>query len=78
MFKYLPETTEKTNYIFFVVGLLGFGDNLQPRTSQNSLKKHVEMIEKSVILPNTFHVVAHLCTVYFECDTIFVFSSFSN
>ncbi|VVB14965.1 unnamed protein product [Arabis nemorensis] len=62
MFKYLPETTAKTNYRFFAVDLLGFGDSPKPRDSQYSLKEHVEMIEKSVILPNnltSFHVVAH-------------------
>lgn len=62
MFKYLPETTEGTNYRFFAIDLLGFGDSPKPRASQYSLKEHVEMIEKSVILPNnltSFHVVAH-------------------
>ncbi|KAG2273678.1 hypothetical protein Bca52824_056233 [Brassica carinata] len=62
VFKYLPETTEKTNYRFFAVDLLGFGDSPKPRDCRYSLQEHVEMIEKSVILPNnltSFHVVAH-------------------
>ncbi|KAF8103029.1 hypothetical protein N665_0189s0077 [Sinapis alba] len=62
VFKYLPETTEETNYRFFAVDLLGFGDSPKPRDCRYSLKEHVEMIEKSVISPNnltSFHVVAH-------------------
>ncbi|CAN6993135.1 unnamed protein product [Brassica oleracea var. botrytis] len=62
VFEYLPETTEKTNYRYFAVDLLGFGDSPKPRDCRYSLKEHVEMIEKSVILPNnltSFHVVAH-------------------
>ncbi|KAH0907173.1 hypothetical protein HID58_039000, partial [Brassica napus] len=62
VFKYLPDTTEKTNYRFFAVDLLGFGDSPKPRDCRYSLQEHVEMIEKSVILPNnltSFHVVAH-------------------
>ncbi|CAN8255988.1 unnamed protein product [Cochlearia groenlandica] len=62
MFKYLPESTDKTNYRFFAVDLLGFGNSPKPRDSRYSLKEHVEMIEKSVIIPNnltSFHVVAH-------------------
>ncbi|CAA7061459.1 unnamed protein product [Microthlaspi erraticum] len=59
VFKYLPE---KTNYRFFAVDLLGFGNSPKPRDSRYSLQEHVEMIEKSVILRNnltSFHVVAH-------------------
>ncbi|CAN8255924.1 unnamed protein product [Cochlearia groenlandica] len=62
MFKYLPESTEETNYRFFAVDLLGFGDSPKPRDSRYSLKEHVEMIDFSVIIPNnltSFHVVAH-------------------
>ncbi|CAF1887790.1 hypothetical protein YC2023_014289 [Brassica napus] len=31
VFEYLPETTEKTNYRYFAVDLLGFGDSPKPR-----------------------------------------------
>ncbi|XP_010549721.1 PREDICTED: probable lysophospholipase BODYGUARD 5 [Tarenaya hassleriana] len=51
-----------SNYKFFAVDLLGFGDSPKPRNNLYTLKDHVEMIEKSVILPyglNSFHVVAH-------------------
>ncbi|KAG8367739.1 hypothetical protein BUALT_Bualt16G0104200 [Buddleja alternifolia] len=52
----------KWNYRLFAVDLLGFGRSPKPRDCLYTLKDHLEMIEKSVIVPfqvNSFHLVAH-------------------
>ncbi|KAL0316653.1 UNVERIFIED_CONTAM: putative lysophospholipase BODYGUARD 4 [Sesamum radiatum] len=52
----------KQNYKLFAVDLLGFGRSPKPRDCLYTLKDHLEMIEKSVILPfqlKSFHLVAH-------------------
>lgn len=59
-----PNFSEKTNheYRLIAVDLLGFGKSPKPRDCSYTLKDHVEMIEKSVILPlemSSFHLVAH-------------------
>lgn len=53
---------KKGKYKLFSVDLLGFGRSPKPRECFYTLRDHVEMIEKSVILPfniNHFHLVAH-------------------
>ncbi|KAL0346055.1 UNVERIFIED_CONTAM: putative lysophospholipase BODYGUARD 4 [Sesamum radiatum] len=52
----------KQNYKLFAVDLLGFGSSPKPRDCLYTLRDHLEMIEKSVILPfhvKSFHLVAH-------------------
>lgn len=52
----------KQNYKLFAVDLLGFGASPKPMDCLYTLKDHLEMIEKSVIIPfklNSFHLVAH-------------------
>ncbi|XP_022633480.1 probable lysophospholipase BODYGUARD 5 isoform X2 [Vigna radiata var. radiata] len=59
-----PYFSEKTNHEYRLIGidLLGFGKSPKPRDCSYTLQDHVEMIEKSVVLPlemTTFHLVAH-------------------
>ncbi|XP_051140885.1 probable lysophospholipase BODYGUARD 4 [Andrographis paniculata] len=52
----------RQSYRLFAVDLLGFGRSPKPRNCLYTLNDHLEMIEKSVILPyrmKSFHVVAH-------------------
>ncbi|KAK4431982.1 putative lysophospholipase BODYGUARD 4 [Sesamum alatum] len=52
----------KQNYKLFAVDLLGFGRSPKPSDCLYMLRDHLEMIEKSVILPfqvKSFHLVAH-------------------
>ncbi|XP_074271095.1 putative lysophospholipase BODYGUARD 4 isoform X1 [Silene latifolia] len=61
VFRYLTEDTKK-KYRLFAVDLLGFGTSPKPKDCLYTLDDHVEMIEKSVILPlglKSFHLVAH-------------------
>lgn len=46
----------------FAVDLLGFGSSPKPEDCLYTLRDHVEMIERSVIVPfelDSFHLVAH-------------------
>jgi len=59
-----PYFSEKANHKYRLIGidLLGFGKSPKPRDCSYTLKDHVEMIEKSVVLPlelSSFHLVAH-------------------
>ncbi|KAI3446619.1 hypothetical protein Pfo_003284 [Paulownia fortunei] len=61
VFPNLSEDAQQ-NYRLFAVDLLGFGSSPKPRNCFYTLRDHLEMIEKSVILPfqvNSFHLVAH-------------------
>ncbi|VVB08732.1 unnamed protein product [Arabis nemorensis] len=52
----------KSNYRLFAVDLLGFGKSPKPADSLYTMREHVEMIEKSVLLKHnvkSFHIVAH-------------------
>lgn len=52
----------QNHYRLIAVDLLGFGRSPKPRGSLYTLRDHLEMIEKSVIIPNdlkSFHLVAH-------------------
>ncbi|XP_030527758.1 probable lysophospholipase BODYGUARD 4 isoform X2 [Rhodamnia argentea] len=52
----------RANYRLFAVDLLGFGRSPKPRDCAYTLKDHLGMIERSVIIPyrlNSFHLVAH-------------------
>ncbi|KAL8467751.1 hypothetical protein ACS0TY_031118 [Phlomoides rotata] len=52
----------KQNYKLYAVDLLGFGRSPKPMDCLYTLKDHLEMIEKSVIIPfklDSFHLVAH-------------------
>ncbi|KAL3841074.1 hypothetical protein ACJIZ3_025665 [Penstemon smallii] len=61
VFPNLSEDVQQ-KYKLFAVDLLGFGRSPKPRDCFYTLKDHLEMIEKSVILPfqlKSFHLVAH-------------------
>lgn len=61
LFPNLSEHSKK-NCRLFAIDLLGFGKSPKPRNCFYTLRDHLEMIEKSVILPygvNSFHLVAH-------------------
>lgn len=61
MFPNLSEFSNQS-YKLFAVDLLGFGRSPKPRDCFYTLKDHLEMIEKSVIVPHevkSFHLVAH-------------------
>ena len=52
----------RRNYRLFAVDLLGFGRSPKPQDCLYTLRDHVEMIERSVIVPfelDSFHLVAH-------------------
>lgn len=56
-----PSLSE-SNYRLFAVDLLGFGKSPKPADSLYTMREHVEMIEKSVLLKHnvkSFHIVAH-------------------
>ncbi|ESQ38475.1 hypothetical protein EUTSA_v10028606mg [Eutrema salsugineum] len=51
-----------SNYRLFAVYLLGFGKSPKPTDSLYTMREHVEMIERSVLLKHnlkSFHIVAH-------------------
>ncbi|KAF4397039.1 hypothetical protein G4B88_008885 [Cannabis sativa] len=55
-------TNCNVNYKLFGVDLLGFGRSPKPRDCFYTIKDHLEMIEKSIIIPyqlDSFHLVAH-------------------
>lgn len=59
-----PNLTEKTKskYRLFAVDLLGFGRSPKPADSLYTLREHVDMIQRSVLVPykvKSFHIVAH-------------------
>lgn len=61
VFQNLSENSRR-NYRLFGVDLLGFGRSPKPRDCLYTLRDHVEMIEKSVIVAfqlKSFHIVAH-------------------
>ncbi|GMP35458.1 hypothetical protein CsSME_00007878 [Camellia sinensis var. sinensis] len=52
----------KAMYRLFAIDLLGFGRSPKPTDSLYTLREHLEMIERSVLLPykvKSFHIVAH-------------------
>ncbi|XP_042064678.1 probable lysophospholipase BODYGUARD 4 [Salvia splendens] len=61
VFLNLSENSRR-NYRLFAVDLLGFGRSPKPEDCLYTLRDHVEMIERSVIVPfelDSFHLVAH-------------------
>ncbi|PIN06470.1 putative hydrolase/acyltransferase (alpha/beta hydrolase superfamily) [Handroanthus impetiginosus] len=59
-----PNLSEDSNqyYRLFAVDLFGFGSSPKPRDCFYTMRDHVEMIEKSVIVPfevKSFHLVGH-------------------
>ncbi|CAH9089569.1 unnamed protein product [Cuscuta epithymum] len=52
----------KAKYRLFAVDLLGFGRSPKPNDSLYTLREHLDMIERSVLVPNkvkSLHIVAH-------------------
>ncbi|GAB4858101.1 Probable lysophospholipase BODYGUARD 3 [Ancistrocladus abbreviatus] len=55
-------SSAKSKYRMFAVDLLGFGRSPKPTDSLYTLREHVEMIERSILVPfevKSFHIVAH-------------------
>nr|GME08740.1 probable lysophospholipase BODYGUARD 4 [Ipomoea batatas] len=62
VFPYLSEEDSRQKYRLFAVDLLGFGKSPKPMDCLYTIRDHIEMIEKTVIVPfemKSFHLVAH-------------------
>lgn len=62
VFPYLSEEDSRQKYRLFAVDLLGFGKSPKPMDCLYTIRDHIEMIERTVIIPfemKSFHLVAH-------------------